>query len=298
MSNPGEGVNAYDDEWPGDGGGRTAPLPPPLPASPGAESEVPPAVRVPRFCGTCGAPWHPHWTRCEPCSASAITGFGAGQATTSPEPEGIIRIRSSMALYFTLLAVSVVAVVATLAGATEVTTDLAASIGFSVVVVIWCGFSDPRSLVRLFKPARPVWYLVAIAAAVGTVAVAFAVVETLHRGLGVEKLNYSPPYLAAGYGTWVVVLVVCVQPAVFEELAFRGVMLTSLRPTLSDVEAVLVSAMLFMTLHISPAAFPHTLAMGVAAGFMRLASKSILPCMLLHFVHNGAVIAAELYLGI
>ncbi len=225
-------------------------------------------------------------------------GFAGGHVAMSPEPDGIIRIRSAMALYFTLLAVSVVTFVAALAGAPEVTTDLAASVGFSGVVLIWCGFSDPRSLVRLLKPARPAWYLVAIAAAVGTVAVAFAVVETLHHGLGVEKLNYSPPYLAAGYGTWVVVLVVCVQPAIFEELAFRGVMLTSLRPTLSDVEAVLVSAMLFMTLHVSPAAFPHTLAMGVAAGFIRLASKSILPCMLLHFVHNAAVIAAELYLGI
>ena len=296
MPNPGEGVNAYD-EWPE--AGRAAPLPPPLPPSAAAvEGEVPSAVRVPRFCGTCGAPWHPDWTRCEPCAAGATMGFPGGQATTPPEPEGIIRIRSAMALYFTLLGVSVVSLVAALAGAPEVTTDLAASIGFSVVVLIWCGFSDPRSLVRLFKPARPVWYLVALAVAVCTVAVAFAVVESLHRGLGLEKLNYSPPYLAAGYGTWVIVMVVCVQPAVFEELAFRGVMLTSLRPTLSDVEAVLVSAMLFMTLHVSPAAFPHTLAMGVAAGFIRLASKSILPCVLLHFVHNSAVIASELYLGI
>jgi membrane protease YdiL (CAAX protease family) len=38
--------------------------------------------------------------------------------------------------------------------------------------------------------------------------------------------------------------------------------------------------------------------MGVAAGFIRLWSGSILPCMLLHMVHNTFVIVAELYLGI
>jgi membrane protease YdiL (CAAX protease family) len=261
-----------------------------------SDDDVPVAAAAPRFCGTCGTPWQPHWTQCEPCAAVAVQRLG--QPVADAEHNGIFRIRSALALYFTLLAVSVVAFFAGLAEAPEVTVDLASSVAFAVIVTLWCGFSSPRSVIRLFKPARLHWFALAAVGGVCTFALAFAVIETMHRALGMEKLSYSQPYLDAGYGLWVVVVTVCVQPAVFEELAFRGVMLTSLRPTLSNVEAVLVTAMLFMTLHISPAAFPHTLAMGVAAGFMRLASGSILPCMLMHFVHNSICIFAEVYWGI
>jgi membrane protease YdiL (CAAX protease family) len=48
-----------------------------------------------------------------------------------------------------------------------------------------------------------------------------------------------------------------------------------------------------MLLHLSPARFPHTLAIGLAAGFLRVRSKSILPCMALHFSHNFLCVALE-----
>jgi uncharacterized protein len=268
-------------------------VPPPLPAP-----------RAPKFCGSCGSAWQADWTRCEPCAAqlAARLGTGTGGASLaggpSAEPEGIIRIRSAVALYFTLLAVFVVCAFAQLAGAAEVPTDIAASVMTSFIVVVWCAASRPATIARLFKPARWVWYPIALLAACGTLAVAFGVIEALHRGVGMEKLSYAEPFQEAGYGLWLVFVMICVQPAVFEELAFRGVVLGSLRPTLSDAEAVIVSAMLFMTLHVAPSAFPHTFAMGLAAGIIRLRSGSLLPCMLLHFVHNSVVIYAEVQWGI
>jgi membrane protease YdiL (CAAX protease family) len=165
--------------------------------------------------------------------AFALGGGGGGASFAIPAApdhadavDGLIRIRSALKLYFSLLAVSVVGVVAVLANAPEVPVELATSVAFSAVVLVWCGVSDPRAVLRLLKPARPVWYPVAVVTAAVTLAVAFGVVETLHRALGVPKLGYSQPFLDAGYGVWLVVLVVCVQPAVFEELAFRGVMLS------------------------------------------------------------------------
>jgi membrane protease YdiL (CAAX protease family) len=256
---------------------------------------------TPRFCPRCGSPWEPMWAECGACAAHRtrqIESLQVAPVDGGGGSEGLIPIRSAIALYFTLLGVSVLSMVATLAGASAVMTDIVASITFSAVVVIWCAATRPAAMVRLLRPAGVVWFFAALAAAVCTLAVAFGFIETLHRFVGVPKLSYSEPFLEAGYGKWVVFLLIAVQPAVFEELAFRGFVLTSLRPTLSDVEAVVVSAMLFMTLHISPAAFPHTLAMGLAAGFIRLRSRSLLPCMVMHFVHNSAVIAAEMYLNI
>ena len=168
----------------------------------------------------------------------------------------------------------------------------------TVVVLAWCvAGGTGRSLVRSFRPG-PAWgYGAAVASPVLTLAIAFGVIETMHRALGMEKVGYAAPFLAQGYGAWVVFVLVAVQPAVVEELAFRGVVLTSLVPTLSEVEAVFVSALLFMTLHLGPAAFPHTFAMGVVAGFVRLRTGSLLPCVLMHFVHNAAVVGSEVYLG-
>jgi len=110
---------------------------------------------------------------------------------------------------------------------------------------------------------------------------------------GRTRINYSKPFLSGGYGMATVVLMICVQPAIFEELAFRGIVFGALQPTLSATEAVFVSAGMFMILHLSPAAFPHTFAMGVIAGFLRLRSGSLLPGVLMHFAHNLLCVALD-----
>ena len=74
-----------------------------------------------------------------------------------------------------------------------------------------------------------------------------------------------------------------------------GTILSALSRALRPTEAVLVSAMMFMILHLAPLRFPHTLAMGVAAGFLRLRTGSLYPCVLLHFTHNGLCVAAEYF---
>jgi membrane protease YdiL (CAAX protease family) len=90
-----------------------------------------------------------------------------------------------------------------------------------------------------------------------------------------------------------VVLFVAVQPAIFEELAFRGVIINALQRALSPFETVIVSALMFMILHLSFGRFPHTLALGLAAGFLRVRTKSLYPCMILHFSHNFMCVMAE-----
>jgi membrane protease YdiL (CAAX protease family) len=103
----------------------------------------------------------------------------------------------------------------------------------------------------------------------------------------------SSTFLAEGYGWGTVVLMICVEPAVFEEMAFRGVIFSALRIILSPMETVFVTALLFMALHLSPGNFPHTLALGLTAGFLRLRTGSLLPGMLLHFAHNFMCVLQE-----
>jgi len=75
--------------------------------------------------------------------------------------------------------------------------------------------------------------------------------------------------------------------------AVFGVVLQSMQPLLSPAEAVFVSALMFMILHLSVASFPHTFIMGVAAGWLCVRTRSLLPGMLLHFLHNGYCVALE-----
>jgi membrane protease YdiL (CAAX protease family) len=163
----------------------------------------------------------------------------------------------------------------------------------TAIIVIWCAVASRPSIRMLFRPAAGKWFLLAAGAALLTFGVAYVVIEGLTRGLGLKRIDYVEPFVAGGYGMGMVVLMVCVQPAIFEELAFRGVMFSALRPTLSTSEAVFVSAGMFMILHLSPAAFPHTFAMGVIAGFLRARTDSLLPGVLMHFVHNLICVAID-----
>jgi membrane protease YdiL (CAAX protease family) len=50
---------------------------------------------------------------------------------------------------------------------------------------------------------------------------------------------------------------------------------------------------MFMILHLSVPSAPHLLLLGALTGFVRLRSKSIWPCVLMHFTHNAMCLAFE-----
>ncbi len=118
------------------------------------------------------------------------------------------------------------------------------------------------------------------------------VVSGLHW-FGVPDVNYLDDFAQEHYGFRWALLSICVIPAVFEELAFRGVIFEALRGFLDSGEAVLVSSLLFAILHLSVASIPHLCLMGVILAYLRLESESLLPGMLLHFTHNLLVILVE-----
>jgi membrane protease YdiL (CAAX protease family) len=280
-------------------------------AEPPTATAPAPAPAHPRFCGVCGASWQPDWTHCTACATSTPGtrrrpappgGWNGGNASFYRGAPALLlaemgaersRLTSSIVLDFTLLAVSGVAIASRLAGASELAVEFAATLAMSGVVVLWClAFARP-ALANLFRPAAPRWFFAGAGASLLTFALAYVVVEGLVRGLGLTRLSYSKPFISGGYGMATVVLMICAQPAIFEELAFRGIVFGALQPTLSANEAVFVSAGMFMILHLSPAAFPHTFAMGVIAGFIRLRSGSLLPGVLMHFVHNLLCVVLE-----
>lgn len=250
-----------------------------------------PAVR-PNFCARCGAPWDPSWTHCPLCAA--------GTATPPPLPPTAFGrprerpIRSALSLYFTLLGFSVLGMILAVAGAlSEVSADVFVSVAFCAVVLVWVLRGFRRIRPGLLCAGKLWWYPAGAGLACLTFAAAALAVRLL-VSLGGQELNYSQSFLDAGYGWAGVILFVCVQPAVAEELAFRGVILSALRGILGLRDAVIVSALMFMVLHLAVLSFPHLLVIGLVLGYVRVRSGSLYPCMVLHFTHNLLVVLAEM----
>jgi ABC-2 type transport system permease protein/sodium transport system permease protein len=107
-----------------------------------------------------------------------------------------------------------------------------------------------------------------------------------------EKLPRVSPVL--------LVLCVALAPAICEEWFFRGYLLGALRRRTSGWSAVLLTALLFALFHVFvnivlAVRFLPSLSLGIVLGFVCLRTRSVLPGMLLHAVHNGLLILMGRY---
>ena len=73
-----------------------------------------------------------------------------------------------------------------------------------------------------------------------------------------------------------------IVPAVFEEFAFRGVVLNKLRK-FGDSYAIIMSAVLFGLMHGNLSQIPFAFILGLVIGFIAVKTNSIIPGILIHF---------------
>ena len=91
-------------------------------------------------------------------------------------------------------------------------------------------------------------------------------------------------------GLWAVLLVIAVIPAVCEELAFRGFILSGLRRGGHKWTAIVVSSIFFAATH---AIFQQSLvafAVGIVLAVLAIQSGSIWPAILFHITHNSLAV--------
>ncbi len=93
---------------------------------------------------------------------------------------------------------------------------------------------------------------------------------------------------------WLVLVGVCIQPAVVEEIFFRYLALGHLRKILRDHGAVWVTAVMFGFVHLfNPVGIPVLIIVGLALGYLRVMSGGMLLPMLMHGCHNAVVLLLE-----
>ena len=89
---------------------------------------------------------------------------------------------------------------------------------------------------------------------------------------------------------WLMLLVMAVVPAICEELAFRGFILSGLRHLGHKWRAIVLTSIFFGVTH---PIFQQSLVawiLGLVLGFLAVQSGSIVPCMVFHLVHNSLAV--------
>src|SRR5690606_32032404 len=86
---------------------------------------------------------------------------------------------------------------------------------------------------------------------------------------------------------WLVVFAFAVTPAICEELAFRGFIMSGFRQRGRNGLAIVFSAILFGVMHMIPQQVFNASLLGLVLGLLAVKSGSIFPAMLFHFINNG-----------
>lgn len=114
-------------------------------------------------------------------------------------------------------------------------------------------------------------------------------------GIYLSDAQYAPSLPVDGISfsnVILILLVYCVCPAVCEEFVFRGIVLSSYKKY-GALCGVILSSALFSMLHFSISDFFLYFVSGVILSCTALITRSVFPCMVIHFLHNAITIFFE-----
>jgi sodium transport system permease protein len=110
----------------------------------------------------------------------------------------------------------------------------------------------------------------------------------------VEQLMADAPSLPVAIGLFALL------PAICEELAFRGFILSGLQHQRRDLTAILLSALLFGFLHVLLSLFQqlfNATLLGIILGLLAVRSGSLFPGILFHFLNNSLALVQRSWIG-
>ncbi len=96
--------------------------------------------------------------------------------------------------------------------------------------------------------------------------------------------------LGSAPGLWAIILVFALAPAVFEEIAFRGFILSGFQSIQGKWKPILLTSLMFGLAHGIIQQTLITFVIGLVLGLIAIQTKSILPCILFHLTHNSLAV--------
>lgn len=109
--------------------------------------------------------------------------------------------------------------------------------------------------------------------------------------IGTAKIIHMPvPDVSVPYSNeliHIIINIICLSffPAILEEFAFRGVILSALRKY-GDAFAIFISAIIFGMIHGNIVQIPFAFTLGLLLGFLVVKTNSLIPSIIVHFINN------------
>ncbi len=157
--------------------------------------------------------------------------------------------------------------------------------------------SEPRKTLLLLRPER--WHAVpaAMMLAFFLHPLAMALMTVIRRLYPIDTAALEPltQIFASAPNMWCLVALFAIAPAICEELAFRGFILSGLRHTGNKWRAILISSLFFGVTHGVLQQSIVASIFGMILGYIAIQSGSIFPCMAFHAVHNAMGLVATEY---
>ena len=160
-------------------------------------------------------------------------------------------------------------------------------------------FLTRNRLKTLSLDRRPVWWTIPAAALAAACLHPAAI--WLHQGIAhiyppnqgaleqllpIQMLLQNAPLIQ-------VLLVIALVPAVCEELAFRGFLLSGFRSGAGEVPAILMASLFFGVTHGMLQQSIFATLVGIVIGFVALRSGSLWPAIAFHFTNNALVVSTS-----
>ncbi|MDE2976533.1 MAG: CPBP family glutamic-type intramembrane protease [Acidobacteriota bacterium] len=150
-----------------------------------------------------------------------------------------------------------------------------------------------REALSLRAPPTGAWLGVLIGAPAGLV-LADGVVRLASLAMPIpeEWIEAMAEAFGADIPAWQMLVFFAILPGIFEEIAFRGVLLHGLKSRLKPVRLVLVAGIAFGFFHVDLFRIPGTSLLGVLLVIAVLRSGSIYPAMAWHALHNALALGS------
>ncbi len=165
------------------------------------------------------------------------------------------------------------------------------------LITLFFGWLNRAEIKPVLKFNNFKWLVVlqvVVFGAVGSFLVSFGVKE-LNGTFFHSEVNYYQSFRLYTFPTAVMIYSIAVMPAIFEELAFRGIMYNYCANFLDDRLVVAVTAFLFAVMHLSLVSLVWLIPFGFFIGNLRRKYNTLWYGIIFHFVFNLVACLFDLY---
>lgn len=121
------------------------------------------------------------------------------------------------------------------------------------------------------------------------------IIDWLNKSMFGVEVYYYKAFEHLKYAKLITILMIAVQPALFEELAFRGVIQSGLSKIIEPQQAIYLTAFLFAIIHMSFISLFWLIPFAVLLSYLRNKENTLWYGVMMHFLFNATACFLEFF---